>query len=192
LRMAAGRLAPSLAAHAFDGQKGPNLLSSILRWLWCQSRSERLLNMLKYPPPIWALIFLILTAGASYLGGWPTVPQLHNPTIGIGLIVVSFIAPVWALILFRRAGTQLNTTSEINNKLVTGGPFRFTRNPMYLGLVVLCLGVAVATGAVLIFAAPFLVFATVNWVHIPFEEAKMRRLFGPAFDDYVRNVRRWL
>jgi len=120
------------------------------------------------------------------------VPWLHSFSVGAGLIAFSFIAPIWALVLFRRADTQLNPTSDINNKLVTGGPFRFTRNPMYLGLVVLCLGVAVATGAVFIFAAPFMMFATANWVHIPFEEAKMRRLFGTAFDDYVRSVRRWL
>jgi len=148
--------------------------------------------MLNLPPPLWALLFLILAAGASYLVGWPTVPQVHSLSIGIGLIAVSFIAPVWALVLFRREGTQVSSTSETNNQLVTGGPFRFTRNPMYLGLVVLSLGVAVATGAILMFVAPLLVFATANWVHIPFEEAKMHRQFGPAFDDYAQNVRRWL
>ena len=70
------------------------------------------------------------------------------------------------------------------------GGFR-NSNPMYLGLVVLSLGVAVATGATLMFVAPLLMFATANWVHIPFEEAKMRRQFGPAFNDYAPNVRRW-
>src|ERR1700710_1483030 len=125
--------------------------------------------MLELPPPIWTLLFLILTAGASYLVGSPTFPQVHNFSVGIGLIAVSFIAPVWALMLFRREGTQVSSTSEANNKLVTAGPFRLTRNPMYLGLVVLSLGVAVATGAVSMFVAPLLVFATANWVHIPFE-----------------------
>ena len=148
--------------------------------------------MLKLPPPIWALLILILTAGASYMAGWPTGPWANSLSVGIGLIAISFIAPVWALILFRRAGTQINPTSATNNKLVTDGPFRFTRNPMYLGLVLLSLGVAVATGAILMFVAPILVFAIANWVHIPFEEAKMRRQFGPAFDIYARNVRRWL
>ena len=150
------------------------------------------MNMLKFPPPIWTLLFLILAASASYLAGWPTVPWLHSLYVGIGLILFSFIAPVWALILFRREGTQVNPTSDTNNKLVTDGPFRFTRNPMYLGLVVFSLGVAVATGAILIFVVPFLAFSTLNWVHIPFEEAKMRRQFGLAFDDYAHNVRRWL
>ncbi len=40
--------------------------------------------------------------------------------------------------------------------------------------------------------APIAVFATVNWVHIPFEEEKMRRQFGAAYDSYVARVRRWL
>ncbi len=148
--------------------------------------------MLRLPPPLWALIFLILSTAVSYLAGWPRSPYLHSLPVGIAFIAVSFIAPIWALVLFRGENTQVDTTSEANNKLVTGGPFRFTRNPMYLGLVVLCLGVAVATGAIPIFAAPILTFATAHWVHIPFEEAKMRRQFGKAFDDYALSVRRWV
>jgi protein-S-isoprenylcysteine O-methyltransferase Ste14 len=42
------------------------------------------------------------------------------------------------------------------------------------------------------FMAPLAAFATVNWVHIAFEEAKMRRQFGAAYDDYVARVRRWV
>ena len=148
--------------------------------------------MLKLPPPVWALLFLFLTAAASYLNGWPTSPCVHSLPLGMAFIAVSFIAPIWAVALFRREETQLSPTSEINDKLVTGGPFRFTRNPMYLGLVILSLGIAVATGALPMFAAPILIFATANWVHIPFEEAKMRRQFGAAFDDYARRVRRWV
>ena len=148
--------------------------------------------MLRLPPPLWALIFLILSTAVGYLAGWPRSPYLHSLAVGIALIAVSFIAPIWALVLFRRENTQVDTTSETNNKLVTGGPFRFTRNPMYLGLVILCLGVAVATGVIPIFAAPILIFATAHWVHIPFEEAKMRRQYGKAFDDYALSVRRWV
>jgi protein-S-isoprenylcysteine O-methyltransferase Ste14 len=63
---------------------------------------------------------------------------------------------------------------------------------MYLGLVILTIGIAVWVGAWPIFVVPFAVFATANWVHIPFEEAKMRRQFGATYDDYVGHVRRWL
>jgi protein-S-isoprenylcysteine O-methyltransferase Ste14 len=65
------------------------------------------------------------------------------------------------------------------------------QSPMYLGLVTLSLGIAVWIGAWPMFIAPPAVFATVNWVHIPFEEAKMGRQFGASYDDYVTRVRRW-
>ena len=63
---------------------------------------------------------------------------------------------------------------------------------MYLGFVLLTLGIAFWVGSLPMFAVPLLVFATANWSHIPFEEAKMRRQFGAAFDRYMRQVRRWI
>ena len=77
-------------------------------------------------------------------------------------------------------------------KLIATGPYRYTRNPMYLGLVIVSLGIAILIGAWPMFLAPIAVFATANWVHIPFEEAKMRRQFGSTYDDYVGRVRRWV
>jgi len=89
-------------------------------------------------------------------------------------------------------GTEINPTSATNRLLVTSGPYRFTRNPMYLGLVLVALGIAAWVGAWPMVLAPVAIFATANWVHIPFEEAKMRRQFGPEFDDYAGRVRRWI
>lgn len=148
--------------------------------------------MLKLPPPIWTLIYLLVGATLSWWLGWPTLPGLPIPLLGIALVVIAFIAPVWAFVLFRREGTEIEPTSPTNRVLVTSGPYRFTRNPMYSGLVLLALGIAVWVGAWPMFIVPVAVFATANWVHIPFEEAKMRRQFGAAYDDYVARVRRWV
>jgi len=63
---------------------------------------------------------------------------------------------------------------------------------MYVGLVILTLGIAIWVGAWPMFGAPVALFATANWFHIPFEEAKMRRQFGPVYDNYVTRVRRWI
>jgi protein-S-isoprenylcysteine O-methyltransferase Ste14 len=63
---------------------------------------------------------------------------------------------------------------------------------MYLGLIILTLGIAIWVGAWPMFAAPIALFATANWAHIPFEEAKMRRQFGAVYDNYVVRVRRWI
>jgi len=148
--------------------------------------------MLKIAPPIWTLIYILLCVALSWSLGWPTIPGLPLPPLGMVLVALAFIPSVWAFVLFRREDTEIDPTSPANRRLVTRGPYQFTRNPMYLGLVTLSLGIAVWIGAWPMFVAPLAVFATVNWVHIPFEEAKMRRQFGAAYDDYVARVRRWV
>jgi protein-S-isoprenylcysteine O-methyltransferase Ste14 len=146
--------------------------------------------MVRIPPPIWMFVFLAVAVAAGRL--YPSMPVAHLPPLGIALVLAGISLGAWAFGLFRQEGTELNPASETNRKLVLRGPYRFTRNPMYLGLVLLSLGIGVWTGALFLFAVPVLVFAVANWVHIPFEEAKMRRQFGSAFDDYVRAVRRWV
>jgi protein-S-isoprenylcysteine O-methyltransferase Ste14 len=148
--------------------------------------------MLKLPPPVWALIYVLAGAAASWALGWPRPGGLWLPPLGMALVVLGLVPPIWAVALFRREGTQINPTSETNSKLVTRGPFGFTRNPMYLGLTIEALGIAFWVGAWPMFLAPLAVFATANWVHIPFEEAKMRRQFPAEFDAYAARVRRWV
>jgi protein-S-isoprenylcysteine O-methyltransferase Ste14 len=148
--------------------------------------------MLKLPPPVWALLYVLLAAALSYVAGWSRVPGLPVIPLAIGLVVLGVALSVSSVVLFRREGTELNPTSTTNRTLVTSGPFGFTRNPMYLALVIITLGVAVWVGTWSMFLAPLAMFATANWVHIPFEEAKMRRQFGEAFDTYARTVRRWV
>lgn len=148
--------------------------------------------MLKLPPPIWTIAYVLLCAGISWALQWPKLAGFSSPLVGAAVIVLGAIAPVWAFALFRREGTEIDPTSSTNRKLVTDGPYRFTRNPMYLGLVIISLGIALWVGAWPMFAAPIAVFATANWVHIPFEEEKMRRQFTPQFDDYTKRVRRWV
>ena len=92
----------------------------------------------------------------------------------------------------RKDDTEINPTSPTNRELITLGAYRFTRNPMYLGLVIVTLGIAVWVGAWPMSLAPIAIFATANWVHIPYEEAKMRRQFGATYDGYVGRVRRWV
>ena len=147
--------------------------------------------MLKLPPPVWALVYVLFAEAISWLLGWPKMPGFPRPPLGIAMVTLPWILPVWTIIMFRREGTEVSPISPANRKLITVGPYRFTRNPMYLGLVIVTLGIAVWVGAWPMFLAPIAVFATANWVHIPFEEAKMRRQFGATYDDYVGRVRRW-
>jgi protein-S-isoprenylcysteine O-methyltransferase Ste14 len=148
--------------------------------------------MLKLPPPFWALIYVLIAAVVSWYYPWRAIVDLQIAWLGAALVVVGFLIAFSAFFLFRRKGTELDPTSETNKVLVIEGPYRFTRNPMYLGLTIVTLGIAFWVGALPMFAVPLLVFLTANFVHIPFEEAKMRRQFGAGFDGYTARVRRWL
>lgn len=149
--------------------------------------------MLRLPPPIWAMIFLALAAGVSWALGWPQLgwPPRHM-TVGMAVFFAGWVLPVWAFWLFRAEGTDIDPMSETSRTLVIGGPYRLTRNPMYLGLTIAALGMAILVGSWPMLAAPLAVFLTANFAHIPFEEAKLRRQFGEAYDAYARRVRRWI
>lgn len=148
--------------------------------------------MLRLPPPLWALTFLSATYLLSLAPGFNTAPIWPTRAIGLIVIVTALALLFTAMLQFRLADTQLLPTSPINNALVTNGVFSLTRNPMYLGMVIFCIGGALWFGRPLMLLAPVLMFAVANWAFIPFEEAKMRRQFGDTFDAYTRRVRRWI
>ena len=110
--------------------------------------------MLKLPPPIWALVYVLTTTAISWFLGWSNVPGLPLAPLGIALVAISWILRVWAIVLFRREGTEVEPTSPTNRKLITSGPYQFTRNPMYLDLVILTFGIAIWVGAWPMFGAP--------------------------------------
>jgi protein-S-isoprenylcysteine O-methyltransferase Ste14 len=148
--------------------------------------------MVNVPPPIWGLIFIALAGAASAVHDWKAIADLTNVPIGVFLIGLGSVTLTWATGLFVRAGTQINPTSPTNNALVTSGIFRLTRNPMYVSFVTIGVGIALCVGSLPMFVPPLLVFAIANWVHIPLEEAKMRRQFHAEYDAYLQRVPRWL
>jgi protein-S-isoprenylcysteine O-methyltransferase Ste14 len=148
--------------------------------------------MVRLPPPAWSLAYVLISAGISAVTGWQRFPGLPVVPLGVALVVVGAVLSFAAAGMFWRAGTTLNPAATQHGKLVNSGPFRFTRNPMYLSLVIVTLGIAFWVGAWPMFLAPIATFATANWAHIPFEEANMRCEFGAEFAAYARRVRRWL
>jgi protein-S-isoprenylcysteine O-methyltransferase Ste14 len=97
----------------------------------------------------------------------------------------------WAWWCFRVAGTPLPPTAQ-PTMLVDDGPFRFGRNPMYLGMVVAMLGMGLVAGVPFMAIAALNLMVIVSAVHIPHEEAQMKRTFGGWYSDYAASVRRWI
>jgi len=116
----------------------------------------------------------------------------QSAPLAIVFIVAGIALAVWGERTFAAAGTEIMPASATNKKLVTDGPFRFTRNPMYSGLILASLGVAFYFGTLPFFVVPVLVFLLCNFVFIPFEEAKMLRQHSDQYTEYLARVRRWV
>jgi protein-S-isoprenylcysteine O-methyltransferase Ste14 len=111
---------------------------------------------------------------------------------GAVLVVAGLLLSGWARAQFARQQAEIRPHAESHPVLVTSGPFRFSRNPMYLGLIVIGIGAALLAGTWLMWLVPVAVFALDNFVIVPFEERSMTRTFGGAYTDYRSRVRRWL
>ncbi|OBA95604.1 RemK protein [Mycolicibacterium fortuitum] len=110
---------------------------------------------------------------------------------GAALIAFGLWFLVWTVILFDRIGKgALAIGSPVN--LVVEGPYRHVRNPMMTAVFCIQLGTAVATASPWLYAW-FALFCTLTVIAIPvFEEPHLRRRFGAQYDDFRRNVPRWI
>lgn len=118
------------------------------------------------------------------------VPKPYS-YLGAVLMLLGLASMTWAAMLFRKVGTsfQLRGGSSV---LVTSGPFQFSRNPMYLGMLIWLIGLAVLLGSLIVFLFPILFFLLANFLVIPLEERRMEQMLGERFIEYKRRVTRWL
>lgn len=147
----------------------------------------------KHPvlPPIYFLVSLILMAG---LHRWlPARQLLQSPYRYAGLAVMfcGFYLAGWSARLFRQAGTTVRPFEE-SSELVLHGPYRWTRNPMYVSLTAILIGTALLLGSLTPFAVPpaFVIF--IDRLFVRREERMLERAFGAAYVDYKSRVRRWI
>ena len=142
-------------------------------------------------PPVILCIAIILMALLHVLVPVARLFSLPWRFSGAVLIIAGLALNVWADGLFKRAGTSVKPFDP-SSSLVLNGPFLFSRNPMYLGMVLVLAGIAVALGG----ATPWLVIPVFAWYvdrrFIVPEEHKLEATFGARFLEYKASVRRWI
>jgi protein-S-isoprenylcysteine O-methyltransferase Ste14 len=142
-------------------------------------------------PPILFLLCLGLMVLLRRL--WPIAVIVPGRWRWVGLvpIVVGVASGAMGIREFVKAKTNLRPFREAD-KLLTTGPFRYTRNPMYLGLALALLGACVLLGVLSpVLGVVIFVVVADRW-YIRFEERMLRKKFGPDFDEYCARVRRWV
>ena len=146
----------------------------------------------KFTSPDYILVFLVLEILSHYL--IPLKKIIFSPFIylGIPLILIgAYWNFIWVANTFRKKGTTLNPY-KTPKKFVVGGPFKITRNPTYLGMALILLGVAILFGSIITFLFPIIFVILTDFFTIPIEEKNLTKKFGNKYLQYKKKVRRWI
>jgi protein-S-isoprenylcysteine O-methyltransferase Ste14 len=148
---------------------------------------------LKVPPPLVALAVALAMWFASRVIVPVSVPPLLRVAVAAAFGVSGVAVAAAGAIAFGRAKTTRNPLHpELSSALVRSGPYRFTRNPMYLGLLLLLLAWAAYLSSALALLGPFVFAGYIGRFQIRPEERALGTLFGSEYAKYKNEVRRWL
>ena len=145
------------------------------------------------PPPVLFMLCLVAGVIGERYEPLPILGYDFRRSMSIGVLfwLAAFLLGALAFREMRRHHTPIEPGQQPRH-LVTSGPFRFTRNPLYLSLLLMLLGFAAALNSYwLVFGALFL-FALLSTLVVRREEEMIARLYGQAYEEYRRRVRRWL
>lgn len=142
-------------------------------------------------PPILFLVLLAAQAALAVFHSDDFVMRAGRAMpwdipLALGVVVL-----VWARLQFRAQEAEIHTFRQPRT-LVTGGLFRFSRNPMYLGFLLLLIAAAFFVNHWCALIAPAIFFIAASFWYIPHEERTLRAVFGPQYEAYAGRVRRWL
>ena len=147
----------------------------------------------KIPPPLVGLASAVLVwVLGAWWPLWPLPEALRLP-LAVPCALLGLALDGWSLWNFRRQRTTVNPLAPGRaSAVVQSGPYRVTRNPMYLGLALLLLALCLWRGPLLGLVAVVLFVAYITRFQIQPEERALLAKFGPPYADYLRRVRRWL
>ena len=148
-------------------------------------------KVIKMRPPRIAIV-LLATCGLLY---W-LIPSLRTyfwycPGLGITIFTFGLGLMMWAWVTFKSLKNPICPTATAIT-LIRTGPFRYSRNPMYLGMLIMLISVFIWTGAPIFIAPPVLFFAIIQIFFIPFEEARLADIFKDEYMEYEVATGRWI
>jgi protein-S-isoprenylcysteine O-methyltransferase Ste14 len=144
-------------------------------------------------PPVWTAAALVAQWSLSRIWSpdWPAAIQIGLIWAGPGMSVLGMVLMLLAVTEMRRAKTTV-IPHRLPQALVTSGVFAFSRNPIYLGDVLLVLGHGVFLGTPLVLVSVPLLALILRARFILPEEARLRAAFGAPVDEWFARTRRWL
>jgi protein-S-isoprenylcysteine O-methyltransferase Ste14 len=117
--------------------------------------------------------------------------RLSLPGTGMAIGIAGFGLMMWVWLIFRKRDIALCPMAP-TTQLAVDGPYRFTRNPMYLGMVLMLAGLALFFGTLPFYGAALGYLLILNSVFCPYEESKLEEAFGSPYRMYRSRTRRWI
>src|SRR6059036_2108016 len=142
-------------------------------------------------PPLVYLISLVTGALTRLATPFPFLPGMLAVPLGAPLVVVAIALFAYSVTTFRAAGTPVPARKP-TTMIVRTGPYRFSRNPIYLAFSLLQLGISIWINSVWLLATLAGAVALIHYVVIRREEQYLERRFGAQYLEYKASVRRWL
>jgi protein-S-isoprenylcysteine O-methyltransferase Ste14 len=142
-------------------------------------------------PPLVYLVSLVAGGLAQRAVPLPFLPGRVAVPLGLSLVAVAIVAFAYSVARFRAAGTPVPARKP-TTVIVRTGPYRFSRNPIYVAFSLLQLGIAIWANSVWLVATLVVAVALMHYVVIPREEQYLERRFGAQYLDYKASARRWL
>jgi protein-S-isoprenylcysteine O-methyltransferase Ste14 len=142
-------------------------------------------------PPFVYLFAIVAAVALDFMQPLRFLPNELGALIGIPIVVAALVLFLWSVRRFKAAGTPV-PGNRPTTAIVRSGPYRWSRNPIYLAFSVLQLGIACWLNSLWVLGTLAAVFGLMTWVVIPREERYLERKFGAEYLEYKANVRRWL
>jgi protein-S-isoprenylcysteine O-methyltransferase Ste14 len=149
------------------------------------------IQVINYRPPKIAQLLVLAAVVLHWATPLGRLDIFSNQVFGISLGIGGFGVMMWGWWLFKKYDTAICPTAK-TDRLVTSGAYRFTRNPMYSGMILMLLALAIFVGTFPFYLAAVACFIVINTVFCPYEESKLTETFGDTYLYYKNKVRRWL
>jgi protein-S-isoprenylcysteine O-methyltransferase Ste14 len=155
------------------------------------SQKEEVANLGVFRPPFIYLASIATGLAFHWMWSRPLLSGVALAPLGAILVMGSLLLFGSSVQRFRAAGTPVPARKP-TTAIVRTGPYRFSRNPIYLAFSLLQMGIAVWVNSWWLVATLAAAVAIIQWVVVPREERYLEAKFGPTYLDYKTSVRRWL
>jgi protein-S-isoprenylcysteine O-methyltransferase Ste14 len=148
-------------------------------------------KLLSFRPPRIAMVLLAISIGLWFFSPPEALVRIPNILMASISIIFGFTVMTWAWLQFRKSETAVCPTAK-SSLIVTRGVYKYSRNPMYLGMLLMLAGASIFMGTIPSMFAPIAFFVIIDRVFIPYEEEKLMSSFGDVYSNYQKVTRKWL